>query len=135
MIGKRPFFYHFLDALTSVRKTNSLTATFLRHRILGALRASDDPSTQKASQRVSQSIVYEHPTIQQLAKFIVELVQNPDAVTTASDGRLAIENMIEKYSSHLPIITDTAVNGHLDTKAAVLLTGQLDYVVSIILEN
>ena len=75
---------------------DSLGATVLRHRIVGALQASKSPS---AAQLVTQSTIYENSSISKLARFIVGAVTNPDRLTSTSSRVDEIEKMIKKFSS------------------------------------
>ncbi|EIW80241.1 acetyl-CoA synthetase-like protein [Coniophora puteana RWD-64-598 SS2] len=127
---------------------DSLTATYLRNRIIGALRTDTDANVRtRAAQSVPQNIVFQNPTIRQLAGAVVRIAAsaapNSAAVTSAS-GDLpalvekeleeektrrvkAIEAMIEKYTQDL---TGPAAGAARDViplsgqnKATVLLTG------------
>ncbi|KAF8215639.1 hypothetical protein K438DRAFT_1926187 [Mycena galopus ATCC 62051] len=75
---------------------DSLNATFLRHRIVGALRNSDHAS---AARNIPQNFVYAHPTIEGLAGAIAALVHG-DA-NGCDDVKVAMEAMIAKYSAGL----------------------------------
>ncbi|KAF8154594.1 hypothetical protein B0H34DRAFT_783744 [Crassisporium funariophilum] len=78
---------------------DSLSATILRRRIVGALQL---PSTQKAAHHISQVMVYNHPTIDKLAAFLVGLVADPDNFVSTASKTDAIEAMIAKYTVGLP---------------------------------
>ncbi|GJE99114.1 hypothetical protein PsYK624_153600 [Phanerochaete sordida] len=54
--------------------THSLYATYLRNRIVGALRASPDGGVQQASFAISQNFIFEHPTLDELAHALSGLV-------------------------------------------------------------
>ncbi|KAG6909219.1 putative NRPS-like protein biosynthetic cluster [Tephrocybe rancida] len=79
---------------------DSLSATFLRLRIIGALRASEDSSVKQAAQGLNQNLVYSYPVIRDLAAHIVSLLTCPGDVQedAASRRTSLIEEMIEKYS-------------------------------------
>ena len=104
---------------------DSLGATILRHRVVGALQASKCPN---AVQLVTQSTIYENATISKLAHFIVGAVTNPDLLTsTTTTTRRAdeIEKMIKKFSiagstSITAANWNTVVDGNHVT---VLITG------------
>ncbi|KAJ7045248.1 putative aminoadipate reductase [Mycena alexandri] len=111
---------------------DSLNATFLRHRIVGALKASPDNQVKAATHKISQNFVYEHPTLEELARAISELVHaNTDG---KSGGKKAIvEEMIAKYSEGFDeavINREPAVAGG----TVVLLTGSTGGIGSHILE-
>ncbi|KAJ6487165.1 putative aminoadipate reductase [Mycena vitilis] len=76
---------------------DSLNETFLRLRIVAALKNSADDKAKAAAQRIPQNFVYIHPSIGELASAIAMLVHgeadSPDV------GKAAIiEKMIAKYS-------------------------------------
>ncbi|KAG6853021.1 putative NRPS-like protein biosynthetic cluster [Blastosporella zonata] len=103
---------------------DSLSATFLRLRIIGALRASEIKSAQTAAKELGQNLVYSFPVIKDLAVHIVSLLASPGGAQTDLISRhiAAIEDMIEKYSFGLtgsPPIAGSSRTG----PAVVLLTG------------
>ncbi|RDB20216.1 Non-canonical non-ribosomal peptide synthetase FUB8 [Hypsizygus marmoreus] len=103
---------------------DSLSATFLRHRIVGALRSSSDLVTQKAAQNLEQNSVYSFPVIKDLAAYIAELTSNADGLSNKVEGKVRIEEMIEKYAAGLPGPAD--VSSHTPVgkcPPVVLLTG------------
>ncbi|RDB20292.1 Non-canonical non-ribosomal peptide synthetase FUB8 [Hypsizygus marmoreus] len=84
---------------------DSLSATFLRDRIVEALRSSNDPDTQKAAQDLEQNCVYSFPVIKDLAAHIAGLTSTSSAdgqVPNKVEGKVRIEEMIEKYTAGLP---------------------------------
>lgn len=101
---------------------------------MGSLRSSSDPQASKAVQRVTQNIVFSHPTIKQLSAHVAQLVSGADAGPASATS--AIETMIDKYSSGLtdtpkPISEDAASAGvHV-----VLLTGTTGGLGSCMLET
>ncbi|KII85651.1 hypothetical protein PLICRDRAFT_44986 [Plicaturopsis crispa FD-325 SS-3] len=99
---------------------DSLSATFLRNRIIGALRSSLDDSAKAAVRLISQNIIFAYPTLTQLAAQISALVAHPSIAATVDEGKTRIESMITKYSSGLG---GPARNGPLANKLIVLLTG------------
>ncbi|GJE99007.1 acetyl-CoA synthetase-like protein [Phanerochaete sordida] len=111
---------------------DSLRATFLRNRIVGALRASSDANAQKASAHVSQNFVYEHPTLQELAGVITELVKNPEH--EKKDPVEEIRAMLASYTDHLPTPAHPA-DGTTPASPVVLLTGSTGNVGSHILAS
>ena len=50
--------------------SRSLSATFMRNRIVGSLRSSGDPELTKAAGAVSQNFVFEYPSIRELASAV-----------------------------------------------------------------
>ncbi|KAJ7615673.1 putative aminoadipate reductase [Mycena polygramma] len=100
---------------------DSLNATFLRHRIVGALKNSGDDKAKAAAQRIPQNLVYAHPSIGELAGAITTLVHGEAG---SSDGGKAaiIEKMIAKYSEGFGDANVHAKRSPLDG-IVVLLTG------------
>lgn len=100
---------------------DSLGATILRHRVVGALQSSNSPN---ATLLVTQSTVYENPSISKLARFILGAVMNPDHRKSSGSRAEEIERMIKKFSSAPPTATapakwDAADDNHF----VVLITG------------
>ncbi|KAJ7604122.1 putative aminoadipate reductase [Roridomyces roridus] len=102
---------------------DSLNATFLRHRIVGALKTSDHKGV---ATKISQNIAYSHPSIQDLASAIVRLVRGGDAASSESDSiddhKAAVEAMISKYSEGFDV-APSATTPRSSDAAVVLLTG------------
>ena len=98
---------------------DSLGATILRHRVVGALRASESPN---AARIVSPSTIYEHSTVAKLASFVVGAVANPERLEFTNNRADEIERMIKKYSfvETLPLALSTVVD---KTEVVVLITG------------
>ncbi|TFK51599.1 acetyl-CoA synthetase-like protein [Heliocybe sulcata] len=94
---------------------DSLSATFLKNRIIGALRSSQNPSVKDAAARVSQNIVFAHPTIRQLANKLASIVDPSTSESAGGQPTAEILDMIAKYSATLPIVAEP--------KPVVLLTG------------
>ncbi|KZP16286.1 putative aminoadipate reductase [Athelia psychrophila] len=111
---------------------DSLSATFLRNRIMGALRSSSDPEVSKAVQKVTQNVVFTHPTIRQLSAHIAHLVAGVHAGPASAAS--AIETMIEKYSAGLTGI-DKSTADTADAAPVVLLTGSTGGLGSFLLET
>ncbi|CAL1703601.1 unnamed protein product [Somion occarium] len=104
---------------------DSLNATLLRNRVIGALRSSTDPSAQKAAIHVPQDFVYHYPTIQRLAVAIVNLV-SPTAQSNANAHTANIQEFIDKYSANLPTKPISSLGKQTDKGSeglVVLLTG------------
>lgn len=87
------------------------------------MRASKDTRAQKATESISQDIVYKHPTIQLLAAHLAELIA-PSGNGSVVDPKAAIEEMIEKYSVGLDgqLLGATSTTRPL-AASVVLLTG------------
>ena len=99
---------------------HSLHATFLRNRIIGALRS--DARTQAYAQNVSQNFVFDYPTLRRLAKAI-NLLSEAKNQDDGMDVRELIQAFIAKYTSKLPTIAaakEVTGNGN---EVVVLLTG------------
>ncbi|KAF7347140.1 Acetyl-CoA synthetase-like protein [Mycena venus] len=112
---------------------DSLNATFLRHRIVGALKNSGDDATKAAAQKIAQNFIYAHPSIEELANAIAALVHG-DSDDSEIGRKALVEAMIAKYSKGFeePIIhekTDPSSGGMV-----VLLTGSTGGLGSHILE-
>jgi hypothetical protein len=116
----------------------SLSATFLRNRIIGALRSSSDANAQKAAFGVTQDLVFAFPTIKQLATHIAVLVLHGNAVSVASvtaakPAADVIIKMIDKYSVGLGDLVVSNVQSAAG--AVVLLTGSTGGLGSHLLES
>ncbi|KAH9941064.1 hypothetical protein B0H21DRAFT_811720 [Amylocystis lapponica] len=98
-----------------------LSATFLRNRIMGALRDSHDPAAKAAVHHVQPNLVYAYPTVHALAAAIVRLV-NPDDAFASRSSVDNIKEMIAKYTAKLPTPLATIAEKR-DPRAVVLLTG------------
>ncbi|KAJ7625826.1 putative nonribosomal peptide synthetase, partial [Roridomyces roridus] len=120
---------------------DSLNATFLRHRIVGALRNSEHKD---AAATIPQNIAYSHPSIQDLTTAIVQLVRGGDAAASESDSiddhKAAVEAMIAKYSQgfNVPIQLPTSKT-HRSADAVILLTGTTgalgSHILAMLLES
>ncbi|KAL6300002.1 hypothetical protein BKA93DRAFT_741263 [Sparassis latifolia] len=103
---------------------DSLSSTFLRNRIVGALRASFDPAANAAAVHVHSNFIFRHPTLVELAAAVVTLVHpSHDAASTSiSDEPAAdIGAMIAQYTALLPKSTPAA--SKRDGGSVVLITG------------
>ena len=117
----------------------SLSVTYLRNRILGALRKSSDPEVKKAAAHIPHNVIFENPTIQLLSSRIAALVNDNGAgqgVDFIEQHKQAINAMIEKYSVGL----DGPVDGVLPSSplvepAVVLLTGSTGGLGSFLLSE
>ncbi|KAF8838002.1 putative nonribosomal peptide synthetase [Paxillus ammoniavirescens] len=124
---------HHLDSKTDLfaQGFDSLSVTYLRNQLVGALRKSPDPEIQKAVSRIPPNVVFENPTIQLLSSRVAALVNvntTEQAVDPREQHKRAINAMIEKYSIglHGPadgILNDSGIAGKFIEPAVVLLTG------------
>ncbi|KAJ7488851.1 putative aminoadipate reductase [Mycena latifolia] len=112
---------------------DSLNATFLRHRIVGALKKSGDAAAVAAAQRIPQNFVYSHPSIEQLARAILKLLASEDSNTDGGQKAI-VEEMIAKYSKGFEesIIEPKALSS--SGGVVVLLTGSTGGLGSHLLE-
>ncbi|KZP06375.1 acetyl-CoA synthetase-like protein [Athelia psychrophila] len=108
---------------------DSLSATFLRNRVIGALRFSSDPDASKAARKITQNVIFSHPTLTQLSVHLIQLVSGTGAGPTS--GSAAIEKMITKYSTGLATISKSSGSS---TSVVVLLTGSTGGLGSFLLE-
>ncbi|TFK46448.1 acetyl-CoA synthetase-like protein [Heliocybe sulcata] len=114
------------------RGFDSLSATFLRNRILGALRSSNHPNARRALAGVTQNMIYAYPTLEQLSQAVAALLmqQAPDDAAVMSPAE-SIEALVQRYSRNFPkpsILASLAVEG-----TVVLLTGSTGSLGSYIL--
>lgn len=109
---------------------DSLGATILRRRIVGALQADKD--TYPAAEHVNQNTIYNHPSIEGLSEFLVAIVVDPTSAKAAPSGKDAVNAMIAKYTAGLeaPVSAGTPANG-----TTVLITGTTGNLASQILET
>ncbi|CCM01374.1 uncharacterized protein FIBRA_03424 [Fibroporia radiculosa] len=100
---------------------DSLSATYLRNRIMSSFRTSPDPLVKNAAQGVQPNFVFTHPTLASLASAIVNLIDPQESSTSASPVE-EINTMIDKYTVMLPKAPITR-NAGRRSGAVVLLTG------------
>lgn len=99
---------------------HSLSATFLRNRIIGALRGSPDSSVVAIAQQIPQNFVFQHPTLTALARAVSGLVRDDDSVLKPPSQE--IEDLIKKYTSALPEHAPDTCDVS-DRERVVLITG------------
>ncbi|KAI5884857.1 NAD(P)-binding protein [Schizophyllum commune H4-8] len=110
---------------------DSLNNTVLRNRLLGALKA--DASTASATSKITQNIVYAHPSIEKLATFLSKLAHGEasEGVDNEADVKRTIIAMAAKHSEGLPGYVDaTTLPQYIPAEVAkpelpvtVLMTG------------
>ncbi|KAI5884853.1 acetyl-CoA synthetase-like protein [Schizophyllum commune H4-8] len=109
---------------------DSLNATVLRLRLLGALRC--DPLAAPAGLEISQNVVYQQPTIDKLAAHVTKLVRGEAATTKAPEASAKdlIVSFAAKYSKGLPGYVDaTSLPKYVQKKSVK----PLEYPVSVLL--
>ncbi|EIW80018.1 acetyl-CoA synthetase-like protein [Coniophora puteana RWD-64-598 SS2] len=106
-----------------VLTTASLQATWIRNTVLRALR--DSASTSVNTRKISESVVYQHPTINSLTAFLVEAARGnaEDAGEFSISQRVeAMHRMVEKYiTGDAPTRETTSANGRLKGNGTVVL--------------
>ncbi|CCM02157.1 uncharacterized protein FIBRA_04235 [Fibroporia radiculosa] len=115
--GKAPI----LDKDIFEQGFDSLSATYLRNRIIGVLRQSSDTAVNAAAQSVPSNFIFQNPTLFALAAAIESLIHTTVAFASQSKT-VEIDAMITKYAALLPVspsLTDSRSGGG----AVVLLTG------------
>lgn len=109
----------------------SLHATFLRNRIIGALRSSHDGAVRQAANNVPQNMVYDYSTLSELAIAVAALV-DPTTVGVQKDHLRLIQELVDKYSTN--IVPPSYKNDPTNTGSlVVLLTGSTGNVGSHVL--
>ncbi|KAG2361463.1 putative aminoadipate reductase [Suillus spraguei] len=114
------------DADLFAQGFDSLSATFLKNRIIGSLSSSSDHDLQASALRIDQNIIFSNPSIRLLARSVINAVLQRDGAGTV-DAKTDIENMIEKYSVGLgDVVTEagtTLIDGCSQSDHVVALTG------------
>ncbi|KAJ7193227.1 putative aminoadipate reductase [Mycena pura] len=112
---------------------DSLNSTFLRHRIVGALKSVADEKYKAAARNIPPNFVYAHPSIEELARAVSALVRG-DANSSDDARGAAVEAMIARYSEGFddPVVQNR-MTAH-SSGAVVLLTGSTGGLGSHILE-
>ncbi|OJA12944.1 hypothetical protein AZE42_10233 [Rhizopogon vesiculosus] len=117
---------------------DSLSATFLKNRIIGSLSSSSDRNVQASSSRIDQNIIFSSPSISRLARSVIDAVLQRNG-QGAVDVKTDIENMIEKHSVGLGHSTvdasSTTFNGRSRGGHVVVLTGSTGGLGSYILAS
>lgn len=111
----------------------SLSAVILRRRIVGAVASTISHNTQD----MAHNMVYQYPTINALAIYVLGRAQEHDTSATESDihARVqAIEDMVRKYSlpNPAPSASSDIVHGVRDP--VVLITGSTGHLGAHVLQ-
>lgn len=121
---------------------DSLSATYLRNRLISALKKSSELGIQNISCLITQNIIFEHPTIHSLARKVAALIACADGTSeSVQDSHVhAIGAMIEKYSTGFlkpdpGLMERPAKRARLDGGRVVLLTGSTGTLGSYILAD
>ncbi|KAJ3537775.1 hypothetical protein NM688_g6625 [Phlebia brevispora] len=99
---------------------DSLHATFLRNRIIATLRNDQEAKAREAAARVSSNLVFDHPTLRELAVALSGIVGSN--VAEEKDIAHEILAMIERYSANMPKYNKEP-RERADDGVVVLLTG------------
>ncbi|TCD61559.1 putative NRPS-like protein biosynthetic cluster [Steccherinum ochraceum] len=110
------------------RGCDSLQATWIRNSILHALRNGSDVDVRK----IPNNFVYEHPTIDGLAKFLSAHASNDLDVPSVEDKVAAMLAMAHKYTTSFPQHVPTVPTPSKDT---VLVTGTTGGLGASVLAN
>ncbi|KAG2158598.1 putative aminoadipate reductase [Suillus bovinus] len=121
---------------------DSLSATYLRNRLISALKRSSEPGIQNISCLITQNIIFENPTIQSLARKVASLVACADGTSeSVRDSHIhGIEAMIQKYSAEFLKLDSDSIKrppkrARLDGRRVVLLTGSTGTLGSYLLAD
>lgn len=122
-------FHKLMEAVTEMNKLfHSLSATYLRNRLISALRRSSEPGMQEISSLITQNIIFENPTMRSLARKVAAFIKGADG-TSGTSGRnahiKAIGAMIQKYSADFQssLLEGPSKHPRIDGGRVVLLTG------------
>ncbi len=110
---------------------SSLYTTFLRNRIIGVLRTSEDGNISKAATEVPQNFIFDHPTLRALAGGIAELI-DPGSGPESKDQVKDIVDMVAKYTKGMP---SAKKDWPRPSQIVVLLTGSTGNVGCHVLES
>ncbi|KAG1790286.1 putative aminoadipate reductase [Suillus plorans] len=126
------------DADLFTQGFDSLSATFLKNRIIGSLSSSSDRDLQASALRIDQNIIFSSPSIPRLARSVINAVSQRND-TIAVDAKADIENMIERYSvglgNSVTEVDTTLVNGYSQSDHVVALTGSVGCFASYLLAD
>ncbi|KAG6878148.1 hypothetical protein C0993_011566 [Termitomyces sp. T159_Od127] len=104
---------------------DSLYAASLRLRIVNVLYRSQNPKHHEVAKSLSQNLIYSFPVINDLAAFISSRLNSPNDLQSniASRDALAMETMINKYSSGFDFPLPPSPKTNVPSPLVVLLTG------------
>ena len=124
-------------ALTQPLYLLSLSATFMRNRIVSSLRSSGDPELTKAAGAVSQNFVFEYPSIRELASAVSALVGPSSQLMDPQQKRAQeIVELVERYTQDLPVVRGRQSQTSAGNQRVVaLLTGSTGNIGSHILAS
>ncbi|KAH7912704.1 acetyl-CoA synthetase-like protein [Hygrophoropsis aurantiaca] len=105
---------------------DSLSATYLRNRIIGTLRHSSDVGMQIITENIAPSFVFDNPTIIGMASRLASLIHNgeqtfPDDLNARH--KASIEDMIEKYLIGMDCAPPNTQDNVIPARHTVVLTG------------
>lgn len=109
--------------------THSLSSTFLKNRIVGVFGTSSHKEIRAVTPQISQNVIFSHPTLRLLAKYLIQLVDGKDGspLQGAPDPKAEIEAMIAKYAIGLGDEVGNEVlepaNENCHHRHVILLTG------------
>ena len=109
--------------------THSLSATFLRNQIIGALSSATDAEAQKAANGVTQDFVFNYSTLRQLTIATIDLINNS---TSQPDRTTSIKELISRFSD-LPQVSSQ--ESQSSSTSIVVLTGSTGALGSHILAS
>jgi hypothetical protein len=121
---------------------SSLSATYLRNRLISALKRSSEPGIQSIACLITQNIIFENPTIYSLARKVIAFIACADGASeSVRDSHIhAVEAMIEKYSADFLKLECDSIKrptkrARLNGGRVVLLTGSTGTLGSYILAD
>ncbi|KAJ7077650.1 hypothetical protein B0H15DRAFT_789481 [Mycena belliarum] len=100
---------------------DSLSAAFLRLRVVSAMQSSKDPAVRNAASGVTQNAVYLFRSVSGMTVFLAGLVSG--AARDVAGPKWAMDEMIAKYASALPPLPSLSDATSSLPLATVLLTG------------
>ncbi|TFY54704.1 hypothetical protein EVJ58_g8699 [Rhodofomes roseus] len=97
------------------------SATFIRNRIIGALRGSSDAAVNATARQVPQNFVFQYPTLASLARAVTGLMRSGQPVELSRSEEIG--QMIRKYTALLPECAPDAGIENNNRERIILLTG------------